>query len=201
MKLSGLVLSLVMLVPGLLAQANPQHGFNSGCSALERKAILQPTDPAYSYAIDLARLLASKGIRMECLCASKSQRMFHGQVGAAYFRTRYGVFEALFLPKGQVFRVEMTEKPEGDHYIYTFGGNPSGHSVYSSRPMAIIQKTNVLVTVYGDRQLAARLEKALESRLARAATGHSAAPRRALHHQNHHENHDDQHHSAELYEK
>ncbi len=90
--------------------------------------------------------------------------MFHGQVGAAYFHTDYGVFEALFLPKGQVFRVEMIEKPESGHYIYTFRGSPSGRSVYRSKPMARVQKDNVLVMIYGDRPLAARLEQALNSR-------------------------------------
>jgi hypothetical protein len=162
-KSSGLVLSIVLLVPGVLAQAILPHEFSSGCSALERKALLQPTDPAYSYAIDLGRLLASKGIRVECVCASTSQGMFHGQVGAAYFHTRYGVFEALFLHEGQVFRVEMIEKPENGRYLYSFRGSPSGHPVDSSQPMARVQKDNVLVLVYGDRPLAARLKEALNS--------------------------------------
>ncbi len=146
MKSSGLVLSLVLLMPGLLAQATLPNKFSSGCSALERKAVLQPTDPAYSYAIDLARLLASKGIRVECVCASKAQRLFQGQKGAAYFRTDAGVFDSLYLAKGQVFQVEAVEK-----------------RFDSAEPMLFIEHKNVLLLVGKDRPLAARLEHALNS--------------------------------------
>jgi hypothetical protein len=159
-KSSGLLLSLVLLAPGLFAQIAPNK-FISGCSAEERKAVLQPTDPAYSYAIDLARLLTSKGIRVECICASKSQHLFQGQKGAAYFRTDAGVFDSLYLPKGQVFQVETVEKPESGRYIYRFRGSRGGLSFDSAK--RFVKHKNVLLLVGGDRPLAARLEQALNS--------------------------------------
>jgi hypothetical protein len=162
-KSSRLVLSLVLLTPGALAQATLPNEFSSGCSALERKALLQPTDPAYSYAIDLARSLASKGIHVECLCASKLQRWFRGEAGAAYFHTRNGVFDAVFLPKGQVFQVEMIEKHENGRHMYLFRGTPTGApTIDSSKAMWIVQHENALVLV-SDQSLAARLEQALNS--------------------------------------
>jgi hypothetical protein len=161
-KLSALVLSLILLAPGLLAQTAPTE-FTSGCSAQERKAILTPTDPAYTYAVTMARSLTSKDIHVECLCASKLQRWFRGEVSAAYFHTRNGVFDAVFLPKGQVFQVEMIEKHENGRYMYSFRGTPTGRpTIDSSTAMWIVQHENALVLV-SDQPLVARLEQALNS--------------------------------------
>lgn len=163
MKLLGYFLLLALWAPRLLAQTAPAGEFMSGCSGRERIAVLPATDPAYPYAIELARSLTSKGIHVECLRGSKDQHFFHGQEGASSLRTDAGIFDALFLPKGQVFRVEMVEKPENGRYIYSFRGSPAGPPLLdSSKPMVCIQHENVLLLVWGNQPLAERLESVLK---------------------------------------
>lgn len=163
MKLFGLLLLLILPESGLLAQTAAPKQFTLGCNESESQAVLQATDPAYPYAIELARTLTGRGVQVKCLCASTSQRLFQGQGGAAYFRIDGGVFEALFLPKGKVFRVDLMEHAHNGHYIYSFRGTPTGRSMYSSKPMWRIQHENVLLLVDGDQPLAARLEQVLNS--------------------------------------
>jgi len=150
-----LLFLLVLSEPGLRAQTapptHPPNEFDAGCKDREWLAVLTKSDPAYPYAIEFARLLSSKGIHVECLCASKMQRFFAGQVGAAWNRTDAGIVEALFLPKGQAFNVELVETSENGRYHYSFRGTPTGAPrMDSSKPMAIIQHGNVLMVVLGD---------------------------------------------------
>jgi len=116
--------------------------------------------------MDLARLLTSKGIRVDCICASKSQGLFEGQKGATYFHTDAGIFESLYLPKGRVFRVEMIEKQENGCKVYSFRGSPVGRSINScgrAKSMVIIERKNVLLLADGGSG-AERLRRALNSR-------------------------------------
>ena len=163
MNLFGFSLLLLLLAPRLSAQVTPPLSeFTSGCRDNERIAILEKTDPAYPHAVDLARSLTSKGIRVECVCASKAPGLFQGQEGAAWFRTDAGIFDSLYLPKGQVFRVEVVEKPANGCRIYSFRGSPEGRPMEDcGRPTVFIQHKNVMLLVSGDQPLAERLEKVL----------------------------------------
>ena len=162
MNLLDFSLLLLLLAPRLSAQVTPPlNEFTSGCSDSEQNGILEKTDRAYPYAVDLARSLTSKGIRVECVCASKHPGLFQGQVGAAWFRTDAGIFDSLYLPNGRVFRVEVVEKPENGCRIYSFRGTPKGRPMEDcGRPQVSIQHKNVML-LSGDQPLAERLEKVL----------------------------------------
>jgi len=56
---------------------------------------MEPTDPAYSDAMTLARVLAEDGISVSCIGPSTMNGLFEGEVGAAIYKTSRGVFEAL----------------------------------------------------------------------------------------------------------
>jgi hypothetical protein len=58
----------------------------------------------------------------------------------------------------------LMESPQNGHYLYSFRGTPMGKSMYTSRPMWRVQHQNLLLLVDGDQPLAARLERALNSR-------------------------------------
>jgi hypothetical protein len=116
--------------------------------------------------MDLARLLTGRGIRVDCICASKGQRFFDGQKGAAYFHTESGIFDSLYLPKGKVFRIDVVEKDVNGCKVYSFRGSPVGHPINScgrARPIVFIQHKNVLLLVDGGSG-AGQLRKALKSR-------------------------------------
>jgi hypothetical protein len=118
------------------------------CKPEELGNLLRPTDPAYEDAMDLASALGSHGIIVKCVLPSKWTAIFEGQLGAALFRTDYGDFEALFLPKGQNFdSLISTERHENGRFLYTLDGysrNASPHSIDSKFPMYFVNHANAL---------------------------------------------------------
>jgi hypothetical protein len=127
-------------------------------------ALLPPTDPAYNDAVELAHRLDDLGIHVRCTLASKMQRIFAGQIGAAYYRTDAGDFEALFLSQSETFGgLRVVERPKQGGYLYWFRGTPrSKVHMNSSKRAYFIKKRNVLFYVWGDDQLAETLRSKLD---------------------------------------
>jgi len=144
--------------------ASPPGEVLAPCSLHDLIALLPPTDPAYNDAVELARKLDDWGIHVRCTLASKMQRIFAGQIGAAYYRTDAGDFEALFLPPSDSFGgLRIVERQKQNRYLYSFRGTPrSKVHMDSSRQAYFIKKRNVLFYVWGDDQLAETLRSKLD---------------------------------------
>jgi hypothetical protein len=157
---------LVILVMLCLSPRTALAGQSSDCNAREMIEALKAEDPAYPDAMELAQTLRVHGFKVKCVLASKMARQFNGQKGAALYRTSRGDFEALFLPKGQVFAVQPNERREDGMYIYSFEGTPLPFSQgwVFSRATHFTQYANQMFLTW-DEQLAAGLDKALNSRL------------------------------------
>jgi hypothetical protein len=167
MKLPGLIVLFVLAARGLPAQTAPPNQFTSGCSEAGAKAILPPTHPAYSYAIDLARTLTEKGFTVKCVGESTMVGFFRGIVGAVVYETDRGNIAALFLPKGHAFHVKVTERRENGLYLYSFSGSPRARSPLpaesAGRPCYFVQHSNVLFPMLTNQQLATDLDVAFNS--------------------------------------
>ncbi len=92
----------------------------TGCADPHRPA-LQPSDPAYSDAMELARTLALHDFRVICISPSRWTGTFQGQKGAALFwTTPEGGFDALFLPKPQNFdELQIVHRVEHGRHLYS----------------------------------------------------------------------------------
>ena len=92
---------------------------------------------------------------------------FEGEVGAAFYRTRGGVFQALFLPQSQTFdELQIRERRDGAFYLYSFEGQPKRSTagpMTASRPFHFLENLNRLI-VSDDKELVAHLEAILERR-------------------------------------
>jgi hypothetical protein len=120
--------------------------------------------PVYVEAEQVARMLRSGGIEVQCIRRSKEERLFDGQLGAAWFKTNQGAFEVWFLPKMESFnRLQIKEHAEENgRYVYTMGGAPNiKTTIDSSRRIEFIRQGNILIEVWGNSKLAARIRKAL----------------------------------------
>ena len=114
----------------LLALPSFLAGQSEKCSDSDLLAALQPTDKAYSMAMELAKTLQAEGFIIKCMLRSKMEGAFEGQDGAALFRTNRGSFEAMFLPKQQTFEKMMVlERQENGWYVYSFEGDPKPRSL------------------------------------------------------------------------
>jgi hypothetical protein len=159
------VVSLVVitLVGPMRAQAGSQP---TGCADANWPA-LQPSDPAYLDAVELARILADSGFMVMCIAPSKMTGTFEGQKGAAVYRTDQGGFDALFLPKPQNFdRLQIVERQESGRYLYSFAGRPTpwpANLIEGPRPVFFIKHTNRLIVAY-DKELADHLRTTLAGR-------------------------------------
>lgn len=167
MKLAGLLLLFVLAARGLAAQTAPPNPFTSGCSEAGAKAMLPPSHPAYSYAVDLARTLTEKGFTVKCTGESTMTAFFQGIVGGVVFETDRGNIAAVFLPKGQVFHVKVTERRENGDYLYSFSGSPKARSAdpahCAGRPCYFVQHDNVMIPFLTSPEMAADLTAALSS--------------------------------------
>lgn len=137
------------------------------CSTQDLLGVLRADDPVYNDALKLAETLDAHDLPVKCVLQSKMIREFAGQKGAALYRTNRGDFEALFLPEGQVFAVRPTERQEDGRYLYYFEGTPtasSPHPINSARRTYFVQHSNEMFITW-DEQLAATLDKAINSRL------------------------------------
>jgi hypothetical protein len=160
------VVSLVVIAPA--APVGAQVGSPAtGCVDPHRPA-LQPSDPAYSDAVELARSLALHDFRVICISPSKWTGTFQGQKGAALFwTTTEGGFDALFLPKPQNFdELQIIHRMENGRHLYSFAGHPTpwpANLIDGPRPTYFIKHMNRLIVAYHD-QLAAHLGTTLVGR-------------------------------------
>jgi hypothetical protein len=125
------------------------------------------SDPIYTEAMELARILENRGFVVECVRSSKQAELFEGEKGAAWYKTKQGVFEVLFLPVSQNFedlQIVAESKPGGRH-TYIFRGAPRiSTTMDSAKPMVFIKHKNLLFEVWGNEELAKQLTHALERR-------------------------------------
>jgi len=150
-------------VPAIATTPAPLPKLIGGCTGQEQIAELQPTDPAYADATEVEDQLDDLGIMVRCTRASKMTRLFRGEIGAAWFRSDDGIFEVLFLPKGQTFaHLKVLERRDGDRYLTSFKGKPySAVHMNGSKPTYFVKRGNRLYSVWGDEKLAALLESRL----------------------------------------
>jgi len=115
-------------------------------------------------AAEVTKLLERHGFVVECVRRSKSENLFKGQKGAAWYKTDHGIFEVLFLPKTETFdALEVIEQPQGSgRYLYSFRGKPQMPTMDSWKRSSFVKRGSKLFMVYGNDQLAAAIEKALQ---------------------------------------
>ncbi|HUM04311.1 MAG TPA: hypothetical protein VLT90_02550 [Terriglobales bacterium] len=112
----GFALTLMLYSPASPAQA-------IACSPDEAAALLSPTDPAFSDAMELGRTLSDHGFTIRCVLTSKLGSLFKNLEGAALYRTDRGDFDALFLPTPQTFaELQIGERQGKKAFVYTFTG-------------------------------------------------------------------------------
>jgi len=124
------------------------------------------TSPVYADATALAEELKSHGVAVECIRLSKQEDIFEGQKGAAWFQSKQGVFEVLFLQSGKDFSaLTITEKQANDITTYSFSGNPQAtlKSMQSVKHLHFIKHKNVLFEVLENDPLAVLLKKETET--------------------------------------
>jgi hypothetical protein len=141
-----------------------QSADSSECTPNELLALMKPDDPAYADAMELAQTLHAHGVIVKCILQSKMVHLFEDQKGAAFFKTDYGDFNALFLPKPQTFSsVEIISRSENGRFLYSFRGSPRPVSPYpidSAYPMFFEKHENQLF-ITSKSQLAATMAKAV----------------------------------------
>jgi len=163
--LAGFGLAVMALVGPMGAQGAAQATASqaTGCAEVNWP-VLQPSDPAYPDAMELAKTLAEHGFIITCIAPSTMTGTFEGQKGAAVYRTNQGSFDALFLPKPQDFdELQIVGKQEAGRYQYSFGGSPKpwpANLIDASHPVYFIKHANRLI-VADDKELAAHLGSAL----------------------------------------
>src|SRR5690348_8832142 len=154
-------MGLRYVLPVMLLIASTQSSFlarSSDCTGDPLSAI----DPAYVDAMDLARSLIDHGFIINCVQASKWRNLFAGQEGAALYRTEQGDFDVLFLPTPETFdAVQVVEQKQGGLYRYSFRGTPDSRGRMEGQKTHFIRAANLLFLVWGDADLAARLEAAV----------------------------------------
>jgi hypothetical protein len=137
------------------------------CSVQDLRADLNPHNPGYIEAMELARVLRGRGFTVKCVLQSKMIGFFEGENGAALYRTDRGDFEGLFLPEAQTFAVRPIETRTDGRYIYSFAGSPRAMSgpLDSDKPAFFIQYKNQFLVTW-EKRLAADLQEAVLSHAA-----------------------------------
>jgi hypothetical protein len=112
--------------------------------------------------MDLARTLNRHGLAVRCVMLSKEAQMFDGQLGAAFFRTAMGDFDALFLPRSQNWDgLKVVEQRHPDGYTqYHFEGAPKYSGTWEGKPVYFVQHQNQLLHSL-NQQLVAKVRAAL----------------------------------------
>ncbi len=78
-------------------------------------------DPIYTEAGELPRILENRGFVVVCVRSSKQAELFEGEKGAAWYKTKQGVFEVLFLPVSQNFeglQIVAESKPRWPSHLH-----------------------------------------------------------------------------------
>ena len=92
--------------------------------------------------------------------------MFEGQKGAAWFQSKQGIFEVLFLPNEKDFSTLSITETQSDGLItYSFGGNPNfkGKFKQSVKHLHFIKHKNLLFEVLENEPLTAHLKSEFEA--------------------------------------
>ena len=129
------------------------------------KAALPATDPAYAEAMKLSKTRNRHGIQIRCVLLSKEAQMFDGQLGAAFFRTEIGDFEALFLPPTQSWnKLKVIEQHEsGGYNRYHFQGSPTYPGTWEGKNSVYFVKHRNQFLHSLDQQLISKLGESLQS--------------------------------------
>lgn len=165
-----LLLGLVLLLVSL-----PLGAQETNCP--KGPALLSPSEPVYSDAMELKQMLQSHGFEVRCVFPTHLWSIFemagdggvmHSTVeGEASFRTNYGDLDAVFMPQPQTFAdFKITEHREDGGFLYTFSGTPRvwhANRFGSARRIYFLDHGNQLFFV-GDVVLLRRLEQTLQVR-------------------------------------
>lgn len=112
----------------------------SQASQSQDVSLLKPTDVAYAEAMEFARFLNGKGIKVKSVHGSTLNGFFRGVEKAAFFRTEKGVVQVIFFPDPTgAQKIRVTERRHAGRHLYSFEGqphpNPPGDTFASERPM------------------------------------------------------------------
>jgi len=109
-------------------------------------SLLKPGDIAFADALEFARFLEDKGIKVKSVHHSKLESLFEGIGKAAFFRTEKGVVEVIFFPDPiGAEKVKVTEQFKAGRYLYSFQGQPNpqpGDGFDAARPMYFLTHRN-----------------------------------------------------------
>ena len=125
-----------------------------------RRAWDSGSDPIYVDAMQLADKLQTYGFVVDCVRSSKQADLFEGQKGAAWYKTKQGVFEVLFLQEGQTWDgLEVVDEATiGGRHNYRFRGAPRTSSgMDGAKPITFIRHRNLMFEVLDDEELAKRI--------------------------------------------
>jgi hypothetical protein len=157
----------------LLLAASPLFAQSADCPTGE--ALLDSSNPVYADAINLSQSLQHHGFTIRCIFPTKLNSVFmveqngalHSTIeGEVCFRTNYGDFSVIFLPKPQTFdHFKITERRKGGGYLYRFTGTPQveGGNKFkfgSARRIYFLKRENQLFLA--DNQLIGRLSNAFQ---------------------------------------
>ena len=135
-----------------------------GCSPREIQLAITKTDPAYGSAMQLAAILRSHGVVVQCVLPSKMASILPQQLGAALFRTDHGDFEALFRPAQQNFSdVLISGGRVNDGYYKYLYKNPQGRLLggWEGRQAFFLKHGNMLF-IASEEAIVAALRRTLE---------------------------------------
>lgn len=139
--------------PDVCKDARSQADWDSGAS------------PVYADANALAEELKSHGVEVECVRRSKQENIFEGQKGAAWFQSKQGIFEVMFLPNGKDFSTLSIAETQSDGLIiYSFSGSPKfkPNSMQSVKHLHFIKHNNLLFEILENDPLTAQLKSVFE---------------------------------------
>lgn len=132
-----------------------------------RRAWESRADPIFSDAMELAGTLENHGFAVECVRSSKQGAVFEGEKGAAWYKTKQGVFEVLFLKESRNFDgLEVVDEPtKGGRHTYKFRGTPqTSTSMEGANPITFIRHKNLMFEVLDNEELAKLLGKAFPAK-------------------------------------
>jgi hypothetical protein len=111
----------------------------------------------------LSKTLHTHGIQVRCVLLSKEAQMFEGQLGAAFFRTDIGDFDALFLPPSESWdKLKVIEQRETSGYTtYRFQGDPKYSGTWEGRSVYFVKSRNQFLHSL-DQQTVLKLREALK---------------------------------------
>lgn len=134
--------------------AQPQKGLPHLAQASQSQdvSLLKPTDAAYADAMEFARFLDARGIKVKSVHGSKFNGFFRGIKKAAFFRTDKGIVEVIFFPDPTgAEKVRVTEQRRAGRYLYSFRGqphpNPPGDTMDANRPMYFLMRQNWFIVL------------------------------------------------------